>query len=59
MNYVIPEINASAWLLQVLDLFDSTLQAIIGFPILCVFIGLVLFLVILTLFSLLCKTPGK
>lgn len=59
MNYVIPEINASAWLFQVLDLFDSTLQAIIGFPILCVFIGLVLFLVILTLFSLLCKTPGK
>ena len=59
MNYVIPEINAGTWLLQVADLFSSVVNAILNFPVLCFFLGVLLFALIVSLFIQASKTAGK
>ena len=56
MSYVIPEINVGAWLLQVADLFNSVVNAILNFPVLCFFLGLLLFALIVWLFFFAVRT---
>ena len=59
MNYVIPEINAGAWLLQVADLFSSVVNAILGVSILRFFMVFLLFVLIVSLFVLASKEAAK
>lgn len=59
MNYVIPEINASAWLLQVADFFISVFNTVFNFPVLRFFLVLLLFVLIVSLFIYAARTAGK
>lgn len=40
----VPTISAASWLAQVVRLFDNTLRAILGQPVLVVFVGLEVFI---------------
>lgn len=46
----IPTISATAWLFQVVDLFDDTVRAIMGQPVLAAFVGAGVLLVVFGLF---------
>lgn len=47
----IPAISATAWLCQVVDLLDDTLRAVLGQPVLAVFVGAAVIIVIFCLFQ--------
>lgn len=59
MGYVIPQINAAAWLLQAADFFITVFNAIFGVPVLRFFLGLLLFALIVSLFVYATRTAGK
>lgn len=59
MNYVIPEINASAWLLQVADFFISVFNTVSNFPVLRFFLVLLLLALIVSLFVYAGRTASK
>lgn len=59
MNYYIPAVNASAWLLQVADFFISVFNTVFNFPVLRFFLALLLFVLIVSLFAYAAKTAGK
>ena len=59
MNYVIPEINASAWLLQIADFFISVFNTVFNFPVLRFFLVLLIFALIVSLFIYAARTAGK
>ncbi len=59
MNYVIPQINAAAWLMQVADFFISVFNTIFNFPVLRFFLALLLFALIVAMFIYAGKTVAK
>ncbi len=54
----IPTISAAAWLSQVVDLFNNTLQAIMGQPLLATFVGFGVLMLAFGLFALFRRGAG-
>ncbi len=54
----IPTISAAAWLSQVVDLFNDTLQAIMGQPLLASFVGFGVLMLAFGLFALFRRGAG-
>lgn len=56
---VIPDLNAAIWLSQTLGLFGNTLDAVMSLPVLRFFLVFLLFLAVMTFFSVLIRRGRK
>lgn len=50
MWYDVPNVNATAWLLNVVDLFFQTVDLVMEQPLLCVFVAFLIFLMTFAVF---------
>ena len=55
----IPEISLSGWLLEVIALFNDTLQAVMALPVLRLFLVLLLFLALVSFLAYLVQRGRK